>query len=134
LLLCSTLAVAAATFAIPFLGALSSVFSFVPLSAIEISAVVAIVLGYIVATEVGKIWFFWSINTAGLPKPIRARKTKASEPRPHPLGPFMNALVATGLVVGGALVLMATLILIGTLVQLSLQPHEALKSVFWPSK
>ena len=134
LLLWSTLAVAAATFAIPFLGALSSVFGFVPLSAIEISAVVAIVLGYIVATEVGKIWFFWSINTAGLSKPIRARKTKASEPRPHPLGPFMSALVATALVVGGALVLTGTLILIGTLVQLSLQPHEALKSVFWPSK
>jgi Mg2+-importing ATPase len=110
------------------------VFGFVPLSAIEISAVVAIVLGYIVATEVGKIWFFWSINTAGLSKPIRARKTKASEPRPHPLGPFMSALVATVLVVGGALVLTGTLILIGTLVQLSLQPHEALKSVFWPSK
>jgi Mg2+-importing ATPase len=134
LLLWSTLAVAAGTFAIPFLGATSSVFSFVPLSAIEISSVVAIVLGYIMATEVGKIWFFWSINAAGLSKRIGARKTKASEPRPHPLGPFMSALVATALVVAGALVLTGTLLLIGTLVQLSLQPHEALKSVFWPSK
>jgi Mg2+-importing ATPase len=73
LLLWSTLAVAAATFAIPFLGALSSVFGFTPLSAIEIGAVVAIVLGYIVATEVGKIWFFWSVNTTRLSKRIRAR-------------------------------------------------------------
>jgi Mg2+-importing ATPase len=110
------------------------VFGFVPLSVMEISAVVAIVLGYIAATEVGKIWFFRSINTAGLSKRIGARETKAPEPRPHPVGPFTSALVATALVVGGALVLTGTLILIGTLVQLGLQPHEALKPIFWPNK
>jgi Mg2+-importing ATPase len=58
LLLWSTLAVAAATLIIPFLGTLSKVFGFVPLSALEIGAVIIIVLGYIVATEIGKAWFF----------------------------------------------------------------------------
>ena len=58
LLLWSTLAVAAATLTIPFLGALSSVFGFVSLSALEMGAVITIVLGYIVATEAGKVWFF----------------------------------------------------------------------------
>jgi Mg2+-importing ATPase len=37
---------------------LSSVFGFVPLSALEMGAVITIVVGYIVATEVGKAWFF----------------------------------------------------------------------------
>ena len=58
LLLWSTLAVAAATFAIPFLGGLSTLFGFVPLSTTELAAVVAIVAGYIVATEVAKAWYF----------------------------------------------------------------------------
>jgi Mg2+-importing ATPase len=57
LLLWSTLAVAAATFAIPFLGALSSAFGFVPLSALQVGAVVAIVVGYVVATEFAKARF-----------------------------------------------------------------------------
>ncbi len=51
LLLWSTLAVAASTLAIPFVGALSSAFGFVPLSTFETGAVVAIVSGYILATE-----------------------------------------------------------------------------------
>lgn len=63
LLLCSTLVVAAATFIIPFLGVPSSAFGFVPLSAAQIGAIVAIVLGYIVATEVAKVWFFRSEST-----------------------------------------------------------------------
>ncbi|MEP7172173.1 MAG: magnesium-translocating P-type ATPase [Aestuariivirga sp.] len=58
LLLWSTLGVAAAAFAIPFLGRASSMFGFVPLPALQICAVIAIVLGYAVATEVGKAWFF----------------------------------------------------------------------------
>lgn len=58
LLLWSTLAVAAATFAVPFLGAASAMFGFVPLSAMELAAVVAIVGGYVVATEIAKIRFF----------------------------------------------------------------------------
>ncbi|WP_186395582.1 magnesium-translocating P-type ATPase [Stappia sp. TSB10GB4] len=60
LLLWSTLAVAVATFAIPFLGELSTLFGFVPLSATELAAVVVIVAGYIVATEVTKTWYFRS--------------------------------------------------------------------------
>ncbi|MBC7583649.1 MAG: magnesium-translocating P-type ATPase [Tardiphaga sp.] len=58
LLLWSTLVVAAATFAVPFLGEASALFGFVPLSTMELAAVVAIVGGYIVATEMAKSWFF----------------------------------------------------------------------------
>jgi len=58
LLVWSTLAVAATTFAIPFLGKASDLFGFVPLSATELTAVVVIVGGYIVATEIAKFWFF----------------------------------------------------------------------------
>ncbi|MCA3453135.1 MAG: HAD-IC family P-type ATPase, partial [Rhodobacter sp.] len=58
LLLWSTLAVAVATFAIPFLGGVSALFGFVPLSAGALAAVVAIVGGYMVATEIAKSWFF----------------------------------------------------------------------------
>jgi Mg2+-importing ATPase len=59
----STVAVSVATFAIPYLGALSRVFGFVPLSARELGAVILIVLGYIAATEGAKIWYFRRENT-----------------------------------------------------------------------
>jgi Mg2+-importing ATPase len=36
----------------------SALFGFVPLSAAELAVVVAIVGGYIVATEIAKAWFF----------------------------------------------------------------------------
>jgi Mg2+-importing ATPase len=68
LLLWSTLAVAVATLTIPFLGALSSVFGFVPLSAAQMGAIIAIVAGYIGATETAKAWFFRSVNTVELAK------------------------------------------------------------------
>lgn len=58
LLLWSTIAVVTATFAIPFLGSMTSIFGFVPLSTPQLAAVVAIVLGYIVATELAKAWYF----------------------------------------------------------------------------
>ncbi len=58
LLLWSTLTVASATFAIPFLGELSSAFGFVPLSALQLTAVVAVLGAYILATEIAKAWFF----------------------------------------------------------------------------
>jgi Mg2+-importing ATPase len=58
LLLWSTIAVVVATFAIPFLGPLTSIFGFVPLSMLQLTAIVAIVLGYIVATELTKAWYF----------------------------------------------------------------------------
>ena len=53
-LLWSTVAVGAATFALPYLGGLSAAFGFVPLSARELVAAVAIVTGYVVATEIAK--------------------------------------------------------------------------------
>ena len=65
LLLWSTLAVAAGTLSIPFLGPLSSVFGFVPLSAMEMGAVAGIVLGYVAATEAGKAWYFRPAKEAG---------------------------------------------------------------------
>ena len=58
LLLWATLAVTVATLAIPFLGPLSSVFGFVPLSALQMATVIVIVVGYIAATEAGKLWFY----------------------------------------------------------------------------
>jgi len=58
LLFWSTFAVAAATLAIPFLGSLSAIFGFAPLSMPEMGAVILIVAGYVVATEITKAWFF----------------------------------------------------------------------------
>jgi Mg2+-importing ATPase len=58
LLLWTTLTVSVATLAIPFLGPLSSVFGFVPLSALQMGTVIAIVIGYIAATEGAKAWFY----------------------------------------------------------------------------
>jgi Mg2+-importing ATPase len=58
LLLWATLAVTTATLAIPFLGPLSSVFGFLPLSVPQMCTVVAIVVGYILATEAAKAWFY----------------------------------------------------------------------------
>jgi Mg2+-importing ATPase len=60
LLLWSTVAVVAATFALPFLGLASTLFGFVPLTAQELGAVVLIVLGYILATELAKARVFRS--------------------------------------------------------------------------
>jgi P-type Mg2+ transporter len=57
-LLWTTLAVAVTTLAIPFLGPLSSVFGFVPLSAPQMVTVVVIVVGYIAVTEGAKAWFY----------------------------------------------------------------------------
>lgn len=65
LLLWSTIAVVAATFAIPFMGTLTSVFGFVPLSMPQLTAIFAIVLGYIVATELTKAWYFRSEISGG---------------------------------------------------------------------
>ncbi len=58
LLIGSTLAVVIATVAIPFLGGASALFGFVPLAATQFAAVVLIVLGYIMATEVAKKRYF----------------------------------------------------------------------------
>jgi Mg2+-importing ATPase len=58
LLLWSTLAVGAATFALPYLGPVSAIFGFVPLSAGEIGILVLILAGYIMATELAKARVF----------------------------------------------------------------------------
>jgi Mg2+-importing ATPase len=60
LLLWATVAVVIVTLAIPFLGPLSSAFGFVPLSMFEIGTMIAIVVGYIAATEGAKAWFYGS--------------------------------------------------------------------------
>jgi Mg2+-importing ATPase len=61
-LLWSTAVMCAIAVAVPFLGPLSSVFGFVPLSAREIGAIAVILAGYIVATEVAKAWFYRSVR------------------------------------------------------------------------
>lgn len=58
LLVWSTVVVAIVTFVIPFTGAASNLFGFVPLPAEKLSAVVLIVGGYIVVTELAKKWWF----------------------------------------------------------------------------
>lgn len=58
LLLWTTVVVSVATLAIPFLGPLARIFGFVPLSAIEMGTVIAIVVGYIATTEAAKVWFY----------------------------------------------------------------------------
>jgi len=58
ILLWSTMSVLALTVAIPWLGPLSGAFGFVPLSLSTFVAIVAIVIGYIVATETVKVWLF----------------------------------------------------------------------------
>jgi P-type Mg2+ transporter len=68
LLLWTTLVVAAGTLAIPFFGHLSSIFGFVPLSVLQMSTVIAIVVAYIAATEAAKVWFYGRI-------PMRKRQS-----------------------------------------------------------
>jgi Mg2+-importing ATPase len=58
LLLWTTLVVCVATLTIPFLGRLSTVFGFVPLSMHHLGTVIAIVAGYIAATEAAKVRYY----------------------------------------------------------------------------
>jgi Mg2+-importing ATPase len=58
ILMWSTIVVIALTFAIPWLGPFSGAFGFVPLSPGMLASIVAILLGYIAATEAVKLWFF----------------------------------------------------------------------------
>ncbi len=83
LLLWSTLALAAATFAIPFLGGASALFDFVPLSATELSAIVIIVGAYTVATEIAKLWFFRHERAAPEAPANHPRSTPPSRKSPH---------------------------------------------------
>ncbi len=58
LLLWSTIAVSAATLTIPYLGTLTGVFDFVPLSAVQMGAAILIIAAYLAATEVAKQHLF----------------------------------------------------------------------------
>jgi Mg2+-importing ATPase len=58
LLLWSTLAVAAGALALPYAGAVATLFGFVPLSASLVLAALLIVAAYVAATEAAKLRFF----------------------------------------------------------------------------
>ncbi len=58
LLVWSTAVVFALTFAIPYVAPLAAMFGFVPLAAGEIAAIFAIIVGYVVANELAKAWFY----------------------------------------------------------------------------
>lgn len=58
LLMWTTVAVAAFAVAVPFIGPFARVFSFVALPWPVLGAMLAIVVGYILATELAKRWFF----------------------------------------------------------------------------
>jgi len=74
ILLWSTVVVAAATLAIPFLGPASALFAFVPLSAAELVAVGGILAGYMAATEIAKAWFYRSVAGHRPPRRRRPRR------------------------------------------------------------
>ena len=58
LLLWTTVAVAAFAVAVPFIGPLARVFGFVALTWPLLGAMVAIIVGYVFATELAKRWFY----------------------------------------------------------------------------
>jgi Mg2+-importing ATPase len=58
LLLTSSVAVAVAAVAIPYLGGLSALFGFVPLGPVEMLAILALVAAYVAANEAAKRWFW----------------------------------------------------------------------------
>jgi len=66
MLLWSTIAMSVVALAIPYLGRPASAFGFVPLSALQMGTVLAIVAGYIAATEGTKAWFYKTRNTSKL--------------------------------------------------------------------
>ncbi|HHZ07973.1 MAG TPA: magnesium-translocating P-type ATPase [Rhizobiales bacterium] len=61
LLLWSTVVVFALTFQLPFVEPLAAVFGFVPLSLGEFVAIAAIIVGYVIANELAKAWFYRSL-------------------------------------------------------------------------
>jgi Mg2+-importing ATPase len=58
LLLWSTAAVFALTFFIPYVPPVAAIFGFVPLSLGELVAIAAIIVGYVIANELAKAWFY----------------------------------------------------------------------------
>jgi Mg2+-importing ATPase len=63
MLLWSSIVMSVVALAIPYLGSLASAFGFVPLSALQMVAVLIIVAGYIAATEGAKAWFYKTGST-----------------------------------------------------------------------
>jgi len=63
----STLAVVAATLTIPYLGELSVLFGFVPLSWAGMGVILAILLGYVAANEGAKVWYYRQANRSAVP-------------------------------------------------------------------
>jgi Mg2+-importing ATPase len=70
LLLLATVAVGLLALALPMLGPVAAVFGFEPLPGKLLAAASAIVVVYVVATEIAKTWFY------------RARTNDAPSPRP----------------------------------------------------
>ncbi len=64
LLLWSTIIMSVVALVIPYLGRPASAFGFVPLSALQMGTILAIVAGYIAATEGVKVWFYKTRNTS----------------------------------------------------------------------
>ena len=73
LLLWSTLAVLALAFAIPVTGPLAGAFGFVPLPQSMLIAILAILAGYVLATETVKVWIF---RSAGPHRPPRGPEVR----------------------------------------------------------
>jgi len=67
LLLWTTAAAAVFALAVPYLGAASRLFGFVPLSIVELATALGIVGAYLVATEAGKWWFFRTLEPTPRP-------------------------------------------------------------------
>ena len=63
LLAWTTVAVFAAALLTPYLGALSGLFDFKPLSPALLGSLLAIVAGYVAATEAAKLWFFRTLRS-----------------------------------------------------------------------
>jgi Mg2+-importing ATPase len=79
LLLRSTIAVAAAALAIPFLGGVSGVFGFEPLTAPQLGALLAIVVLYAATTEAAKLWFHR--RAIGSIRQAKGPRAEMSQPR-----------------------------------------------------
>lgn len=58
LLFLSTVVLAVTAISLPFVPAIAAIFGFLPLSLPLMSAIAVIVMGYVVATEAVKVWFF----------------------------------------------------------------------------
>ena len=56
--------------ATPYLGPLSAAFGFVPLSAAEIATAIVIVIGYVAATELAKMWFYRKVERGPSTEPL----------------------------------------------------------------